>query len=112
MYALHERGNEMIDTESKEYVEALARLSYHSDAVWAGVMAKIPLKDITEESYLGMYKNPAEFAYMYAGENKMLTGLHETVKMCIDWYMYWETYLDKDYVWADGYAFKKIGEKK
>ena len=102
----------MIDTDSKEYVEALARLSYHSDAVWAGVMAKIPLKNITEESYLGMYKNSAEFAYMYAGENKMLTGLHETVKMCIDWYMYWETYLDKDYVWADGYVFKKIGDKK
>jgi hypothetical protein len=103
---------EMMDTESKKYIDALVRLAYHQDAVYAGVMAKIPIEDITEENYLGMYKHKAEFAYMYAGENGMLTDLHETVKSCIDWYMYWDTYLDKDYVWADGFVFKKLGEKK
>jgi hypothetical protein len=96
----------------KDFADATVRLAYHKDAVYAGVMAKIPLEDITEESYLGMYKHKAEFAYMYAGENGMLTGLHETVKSCIDWYMYWDTYLDKDYVWADCFVFKKLGEKK
>ena len=101
-----------LDDKSKEYAEALARNAYDVDLVWAAVEAGIPLEDITQDIYMGMYKSAWEFAYMYAGENGMLEGLHETVKSCIDWYMYWDTYLAKDYVYADSRVFKKVEEKR